>query len=668
MRGAFLATLTMAAVVMFAGCSDQETTSPAEPNFGKKPPGGCQLLQDREFLLDQIRLDIASLFADNKTKKAAGEQINNIERNLCKEPPQFDDATNKAWDFLRFTNDKIPRKFIGDAAGAANLTNMVFAFAADPTGDPPMVIPDGAFEETGGVITFDPADASPEFPIIAATTNGGAAVVIDDPDVFPPGTGMVTIILSREDGDDVVEPGGFIPGFQAFEEGYRILSTHQPSPTGPGVIKALCVVPETAPAGLVIGQLHDGNVELLVPTDPDPESLGYIDCTNATATTGGVELVAVPAWLQFARRMVQPAVKLFEPKPLNAMLFAGRGLGGRTTSLSLNAPVDPTIDVGETVQLSVGTDADWNSDIPAVATVDGNGLVTGVGPGTATITADFGDEESLSTVIAVLGDELIAFASDRDEDFEIYIMNTDGTAQVNITNNASLDGGPRWSPDGSQIAFQSRRDGNADIWLMDANGSNPTNLTNDSTKFQLHPTWSPNGTQIAFMNRTPFDQVWVMDSDGSNLTFIAGTAIADAGFPSWSPDGTKIAFATQRDGNTEIYVMDAADGSNLVNLTNHAGFDLSPVWSPDGSEIAWYSTRAGNGDVWVMDANGANPTNLTNNPANDRTGTWSPDGLLMTIDSDRDGNSEIYSMNADGTGVTRLTFDAAEDNSPAWRP
>ncbi len=62
--------------------------------------------------------------------------------------------------------------------------------------------------------------------------------------------------------------------------------------------------------------------------------------------------------------------------------------------------------------------------------------------------------------------------------------------------------------------------------------------------------------------------------------------------PSWSPDGSSITFASFRDGDAEIYVMDA-DGTNQVNLTNHPDADLDAVWSPDGTRIAFHSDRDG---------------------------------------------------------------------------
>ena len=75
---------------------------------------------------------------------------------------------------------------------------------------------------------------------------------------------------------------------------------------------------------------------------------------------------------------------------------------------------------------------------------------------------------------------------------------------------------------------------------------------------------------------------------------------------------TKIAFVSTRDGNHEIYVMNA-DGTNLINLTNHpTAADQHPSWSPDGRKIAFHSYRDGNSEIYVMNADGANPIRLTN--------------------------------------------------------
>ena len=140
----------------------------------------------------------------------------------------------------------------------------------------------------------------------------------------------------------------------------------------------------------------------------------------------------------------------------------------------------------------------------------------------------------------------------------------------------------------------------------------------------------------------------------------------------------QIAFSSKRDGNYEIYVMDA-HGRNPRRLTNHPHRDLSPSWSPDGKHIAFVSQRDEHPDIipgwhtseiYVMDADGGNQQNLTNNPSDDREPSWSPDGKRIVFESDRDGalNVEIYVMDADGGNQQNLTNSPNEDYSPSWSP
>jgi dipeptidyl aminopeptidase/acylaminoacyl peptidase len=129
----------------------------------------------------------------------------------------------------------------------------------------------------------------------------------------------------------------------------------------------------------------------------------------------------------------------------------------------------------------------------------------------------------------------------------------------------------------------------------------------------------------------------------------------------------RIAYVSGRDGNPEIYVMNA-DGDGRTRLTNNTAYDWIPAWSPDGTRIAFVSDRDGNYEIYVMNADGGGRTRLTNNTAEEWIPAWSPDGTRIAFVSDRDGNGEIYVMNADGSGVTRLTNNAADDEDPAWSP
>ena len=89
----------------------------------------------------------------------------------------------------------------------------------------------------------------------------------------------------------------------------------------------------------------------------------------------------------------------------------------------------------------------------------------------------------------------IAFKSHRDGNDEVYVMNTDGTNQVRLTNNSEIDDVPSWSPDWTKIVFHSRRDGNYQIYMMNADGTNQTRLSNNSFNDGL-PSWSPDGSKI----------------------------------------------------------------------------------------------------------------------------------------------------------------------------
>jgi dipeptidyl aminopeptidase/acylaminoacyl peptidase len=89
----------------------------------------------------------------------------------------------------------------------------------------------------------------------------------------------------------------------------------------------------------------------------------------------------------------------------------------------------------------------------------------------------------------------------------------------------------------------------------------------------------------------------------------------------WSPDGTRIAFQASRDGNAEIYVMNA-DGTGQTNLTNNPASESVPAWAPDGSEIVFHSSRDGNFEICAMQTDGSNPTRLTNDDDAVMDGAW----------------------------------------------
>jgi len=180
------------------------------------------------------------------------------------------------------------------------------------------------------------------------------------------------------------------------------------------------------------------------------------------------------------------------------------------------------------------------------------------------------------------------------------------------------------------------------------------------------PAHSASG-RIAFVSdRDGNREIYVMNADGTGQTRLTNNPAWD-GSPAWSPDGSKIAFHSDRDGDAEIYVMNV-DGTGVSRLTNNPAWDGDAAWSPDGTKIAFDSNRDGNDEVYVMKADGTGQARLTNNPAEDGGPAWSPDGSKMAFYSDRDGNMEAYVMKADGTGQTNLTNNPAWDRGTSWSP
>ena len=176
--------------------------------------------------------------------------------------------------------------------------------------------------------------------------------------------------------------------------------------------------------------------------------------------------------------------------------------------------------------------------------------------------------------------------------------------------------------------------------------------------------------KIAFTSdRDGNSEIYSMNADGTGQTNLTHNPALDYG-PAWSPDGSRIAFTSDRDASNgyDVFVMNA-DGSGVVNLSHNPGLDWAPAWSPDGSKIAFTSYRAGGGEIFVMNADGSGVVRLTDNAAYDRHPKWSPDGTRIAFESQPSaGDWEIKVMNADGSGVTQVTNNSSGDFEPDWSP
>lgn len=268
------------------------------------------------------------------------------------------------------------------------------------------------------------------------------------------------------------------------------------------------------------------------------------------------------------------------------------------------------------------------------------------------------------------GGGILSFTSDRDGNSEVYAMNADGSGQRNITNNPASDGFGVWSPDGMKVAFVSDRDSQFGIYVM-----NVTNILDGEFDLPIkiankRPTsrvaWFPDGSKLIF-DAWPDCDIYTVNSDGSNLTRLTNT-------PEWefqphiSPDGLQIIYCLTQNNQQNIYLM-GINGSNNHAITQD-GVSYFPIWSPDGNRIAFNSTRPGRQDVDIclIDPDGTNRIWLTSYSGHDEFPTWSPDGDSIAYQSDR-GVHKIFIMSSDGSNDNQVTNNTSYNNGePIWRP
>ena len=132
----------------------------------------------------------------------------------------------------------------------------------------------------------------------------------------------------------------------------------------------------------------------------------------------------------------------------------------------------------------------------------------------------------------------ILFTSTRDGNYEVYIMNPDGSKQVNLTQHRADDLQAVWSPTGEQILFVSDRDGIRDLYLMDPDGSNVRRVFK-KVVYRYYPTWAPDGKQIAHMHKAHNLRASIIYT--ATLGKQKEESFVNALYPAWSPDGTEIA-------------------------------------------------------------------------------------------------------------------------------
>ncbi len=162
----------------------------------------------------------------------------------------------------------------------------------------------------------------------------------------------------------------------------------------------------------------------------------------------------------------------------------------------------------------------------------------------------------------------------------------------------------------------------------------------------------------------------ISDADGQNIRTALNSSEPIIS-PAWSPDGKKVAYVSFEDRKPVIYVHELATGKRLT-LSNQKGNNSAPSWSPDGKQVAVSLSRDGNTQVYAINADGAGGVRrLSKGNTIDTEPQFSPDGRSIYFTSDRGGNPQIYRMSSEGEGAEgakRVTYKQAFVTSPRISP
>jgi uncharacterized protein YjdB len=231
----------------------------------------------------------------------------------------------------------------------------------------------------------------------------------------------------------------------------------------------------------------------------------------------------------------------------------------------------------------------WSSDRPDVVLAHEGGVIDGLTPGRAVVTATAPWGKSAKADVFVVGDLLLT--TNRGGSFGIYQLRASGSmALVPVLQDSASNIQAILSPDRTRIAFSSNRSGSFDVYTMDADGRNLQRLTTDPAN-EGEPAWTPDGTQVVYTSTTgTTTQISIVPAEGGASRRLTTTSGGNHS-PSISPDGRDIAFISARDGNQEVYTM-SLDGSNQRRLTKTSLRESSPRFFRNG-DLAYVVERGG---------------------------------------------------------------------------
>jgi TolB protein len=235
---------------------------------------------------------------------------------------------------------------------------------------------------------------------------------------------------------------------------------------------------------------------------------------------------------------------------------------------------------------------------------------------------------------------------------------------------------PAWSPDGRRLGFARHETGGVHIWQYTVEidrASTPVRVTKRNAP-DYNGVFSPDGRRLLLvLNNLSGTQgnldIAVVNVDGTGLETVARDlkGVSHQDWPAWSPDGQRFAFSSTHQGNQEIYTA-AADGSDVIRVTQSPGIDAHPCWASDGGALVFSTDRWGGLELARVKPNGTGLTRLTRSPGLDDYPACSPDGSQIAFVSNRDGQFEVYVAKADGSERVNVTRHPRRDSFPTWTP
>ncbi len=294
-----------------------------------------------------------------------------------------------------------------------------------------------------------------------------------------------------------------------------------------------------------------------------------------------------------------------------------------------------------------------------------------------------GGEQSIPPVSA----NQLAFDSDRTGNYEIYLMNADGSGVRALTNDHTKDSWwPRISPDRSHLLFYQTPAGTHDgdytktsLWMKNLTDGSPNSqiIANGANgwQFQGHAEWAPDGNKLVMFAGTASNlQIFTTDAAGKNPVAITNRPSPNID-PSWSPDGATLAFVGSPKGTTnptdyEVYTVPSTGGT-ATRLTNDGLIDNDPYFSPDGRSLAFLTQTLppgspgkplGTWGIRKLNLAAAGPMGIPGIVIDDgqvnSKPDWSLDGSLIRFHRTLyfgNGKFSIFSIHPDGSGLSELT-------------